>query len=668
MMTRSFLPMFITKICPLLTTLDDDEIAPRRNAFLSFKFLDKYLLTTRTMDDEDAPGLKAVLTFQVPASLFLMKLTHDMSNPVSVMDFPSDNDTSMDDEDDDSSMFHNRHSVPQLEPVRFDDRIAQSESSTQTCLEHAQEDDQVEKKAMTLLQLTKSTVSSHHFMKHESVESLLLAFFKEKMINEHVSDSEMLHVAKDWMDEQKMFLDWGCEDDKITCIREMEKTFRWSKYGDELEKENLVSELEDEIFSSLVDDILLDFQMTTVDDDEIAPRRNTVLSFKVLDKNMLTTRTMDDEDAPGLKAVLTFHVPDEVAHEDVDSFDDRYTQSNPHTNIALDMGQEDDQVEKKAMTLLQLTKSTVSSHHFMKHESVESLLLEFFKEKMINEHVSDSEIMEKTFRWSKYGDELEKENLVSELEDEIFSSLVDDILLDFQMTTVDDDEIAPRRNAVLSFKVPDKNLLTARTMDDEDAPRLKAVLTFQVPDEVAHENVYNKCLNDKEEQCSLVLVMDFPSDNDTSMDDEDDDFSTFHNRHVHVEERKLMHKTRRFESVPQLEPVRFEDRIAQSESSTQTCLEHAQEDDQVEKKAMTLLELTKSMVSSHHFMKHESVESLLLAFFKVKMINEHVYDSEMLHVAKDWMDEQKMFLDWGCEDDKKYYKKAGDSHTNTKKY
>ncbi|GKB72793.1 hypothetical protein Tco_0934205, partial [Tanacetum coccineum] len=55
-----------------------------------------------------------------------------------------------------------------------------------------------------------------------------------------------------------------------------------------------------------------------VDDDEIAPRRNAVLSFKVPDKNLLTTRTMDDEDAPGLKAVLTFQVPVEVAHEDVD--------------------------------------------------------------------------------------------------------------------------------------------------------------------------------------------------------------------------------------------------------------------------------------------------------------------------------------------------------------
>ncbi|GJV69036.1 hypothetical protein Tco_1484545 [Tanacetum coccineum] len=279
----------------------------------------------------------------------------EQCSPVSVMDFPSDNDTSVDDEDDVSSTFHNRHLhvegrklmhktrrfeiVPQLEPVRLEDRIAQSESSTQTCLEHAQEDDQVEKKAMTLLQLTKSTVSSHHFMKHEAVESLLLAFFKEEMINEHVNELA-IPFNRGW--------------------------------------------------SGVNGDVTRDW--------------------------------------------LLLHA------------------------------QEDDQVEKKAMTLLQLTKSTVSSHHFMKHEAVESLLLAFFKEEMINEHVSYSEMlqvakdwmdgqmqemfldweceddrityireMEKTFKWSKYGNELEKENLVLELEYEIFSSLIGDILLDFQI-------------------------------------------------------------------------------------------------------------------------------------------------------------------------------------------------------------------------------------------
>ncbi|GKB14129.1 protein MOR1 [Tanacetum coccineum] len=55
----------------------------------------------------------------------------------------------------------------------------------------------------------------------------------------------------------------------------------------------------------------------TVDDDEVAPRRNKVRTFKVPDQNLLTTRTMDDEDAPGLKAVPNFRVPDEVEPEDV---------------------------------------------------------------------------------------------------------------------------------------------------------------------------------------------------------------------------------------------------------------------------------------------------------------------------------------------------------------
>ncbi|GJW36606.1 hypothetical protein Tco_0059526 [Tanacetum coccineum] len=55
----------------------------------------------------------------------------------------------------------------------------------------------------------------------------------------------------------------------------------------------------------------------TVDDDEVAPRRNEVRTFKVPDQYLLTTRTMDDEDAPGLKAVPNFQVPDEVEPEDV---------------------------------------------------------------------------------------------------------------------------------------------------------------------------------------------------------------------------------------------------------------------------------------------------------------------------------------------------------------
>ncbi|GJZ83996.1 RNA-directed DNA polymerase, eukaryota, reverse transcriptase zinc-binding domain protein [Tanacetum coccineum] len=54
--------------------------------------------------------------------------------------------------------------------------------------------------------------------------------------------------------------------------------------------------------------------------------------------------------------------------------------------------------------------------------------------------------------------------------------------------TVDDEEVAPRRNEVRTFKVPDQYLFT-RTMDDEDAP---AVPNFQVPDEVEPEDVVDR--------------------------------------------------------------------------------------------------------------------------------------------------------------------------------
>ncbi|GJR11582.1 hypothetical protein Tco_0794234 [Tanacetum coccineum] len=66
-----FLSRLVTKICRVLTTrktVDDDEVAPRRNKVRTFKVLDQNLLTTRTMDDEDAPGLKAVPNFQ-PAEM-----------------------------------------------------------------------------------------------------------------------------------------------------------------------------------------------------------------------------------------------------------------------------------------------------------------------------------------------------------------------------------------------------------------------------------------------------------------------------------------------------------------------------------------------------------------------------------------------------------------------
>ncbi|KAK9079685.1 hypothetical protein SSX86_001358 [Deinandra increscens subsp. villosa] len=198
-------------------------------------------------------------------------------SPVSVMDFPNDNDNNNEDDDNEdevSSVSKHKHlnvkgtktskhktrvseRAHQLEPVKLQDRIAQF------ALENTQEENQIEKKAMALLQLLKSTVSSRHSLKFEAVESVLTEFFKENALGDDVSDYEMLERAKDWMfgHEQEMFIDWESEKNRKIYLRDMEKGERWSNYDHQLEKVNVSLEVECEIFKSLVNDILTELNL-----------------------------------------------------------------------------------------------------------------------------------------------------------------------------------------------------------------------------------------------------------------------------------------------------------------------------------------------------------------------------------------------------------------------
>ncbi|KVH90012.1 hypothetical protein Ccrd_007932 [Cynara cardunculus var. scolymus] len=198
------------------------------------------------------------------------------------MDFPSnnDNDVAGEDEDEVSSIFQRRHSnvegtkrlmhktrriegVPQLEPIKLEDRMTRLVvEPTHACHEFEQEDKQLENKAVALLQLMIST-NSHRFFKSEAVKSLLLGFFKERMFEENISDYEMLHTTREWMDgqTQELFLDWESQKNRQTYARAMEKGVKWSDYGEEDEKKDIGLELEHEVFTSLVDDILLDFHL-----------------------------------------------------------------------------------------------------------------------------------------------------------------------------------------------------------------------------------------------------------------------------------------------------------------------------------------------------------------------------------------------------------------------
>lgn len=162
--------------------------------------------------------------------------------------------------------------VPQLEPVKLEDRIAQLvlESPTTTYVDFVHKENQIEKKATALLQLMKSMVFSHRSLKYEVVETVLLGFFKESALEENVSDYEMLQRAKDWMDgqEQDIFLDWECNNNRERYLRDMEKGVDWSNYGHQLEKVNVGLEVECEVFDSLVNDVLIEFCLQAIDNED----------------------------------------------------------------------------------------------------------------------------------------------------------------------------------------------------------------------------------------------------------------------------------------------------------------------------------------------------------------------------------------------------------------
>ncbi|XP_076960062.1 uncharacterized protein LOC143636315 [Bidens hawaiensis] len=207
-------------------------------------------------------------------------------SPVSVMDFPSDSDND-DEEDEVSSMPQHKHlnvkdaqilahktrssnRVPQLEPVKLEDRIAQLviESSTiENQIDFPLEDNQIEKKVTALLKLLESTVSYHYLLKYEGVKSLLLGFFEENTLEENVSDYEMLRRAKDWMDgqEQDVVIDWECETNRQTYLRDIENGVKWSNYDNQVEKVNVGLEVECVIFESLVNEVLTEFNVQESD-------------------------------------------------------------------------------------------------------------------------------------------------------------------------------------------------------------------------------------------------------------------------------------------------------------------------------------------------------------------------------------------------------------------
>lgn len=120
----------------------------------------------------------------------------------------------------------------------------------------AQREFVVEKRALALLQLLKATMSSHDLSESPMTERVLLGFFAEQFIEGNVSNYIILQEAKDWINGQTKEI-FELQNNKVALIKEMEKGVKWLNYSEETRE--VVSELEFEVFTSLVEEILFEF-------------------------------------------------------------------------------------------------------------------------------------------------------------------------------------------------------------------------------------------------------------------------------------------------------------------------------------------------------------------------------------------------------------------------
>ncbi|KAK9076712.1 hypothetical protein SSX86_005046 [Deinandra increscens subsp. villosa] len=199
----------------------------------------------------------------------------DEFSPISVIDFPYDKRDENDQDEVTSPFKHNpfyskgrktkllsedkrTKILARLNPVRLEDRITLSESRIHGSSSlQIQQEFAAEKNAVALLQLLKATMSSHNLSESTMTKSVLLGFFKERFIEGNASNNIILQEAKDWVKGQTKEM-FKSQNSKLICVKEMEKGVKWLNYKEEGTRD-IALELEYEVFSSLLEEMLLDF-------------------------------------------------------------------------------------------------------------------------------------------------------------------------------------------------------------------------------------------------------------------------------------------------------------------------------------------------------------------------------------------------------------------------
>ncbi|KAH0648801.1 hypothetical protein KY285_034049 [Solanum tuberosum] len=203
-------------------------------------------------------------------------------SPVSTLDCP------FDDEDEVSSPFQHRltrvegttkklmkkikrfECLTMLEPLNLDKRIASSGSesesplnnSSETEVDEEEEDKQrVERQALDMVQELKESMPSYTLKL--KTEKLLFDFFKEMILNgDDEFKNKPLELAQDWINGKPIdvLLDWKVQENRMAYIRAIETRGEWK--NTELEKHEVILELEVDIFASLMNEVLVDVMLS----------------------------------------------------------------------------------------------------------------------------------------------------------------------------------------------------------------------------------------------------------------------------------------------------------------------------------------------------------------------------------------------------------------------
>ncbi|WCJ26155.1 hypothetical protein M5689_007995 [Euphorbia peplus] len=154
-----------------------------------------------------------------------------------------------------------------IKPVNLEhqiDQLSEDEQNKSSTSKHIQEEE--EQAAEELLKLVMSiTPQNHeHLISNQPDSLLLLDFFKEKALEKNGKITsqidEEIEAAHKWIngEVEEMFLGWEVKDKRHVYVRDMERNngSKWRNFDED--KEELVLELELEIFTSLVNEALLD--------------------------------------------------------------------------------------------------------------------------------------------------------------------------------------------------------------------------------------------------------------------------------------------------------------------------------------------------------------------------------------------------------------------------